>query len=94
MEISSGQTIQKIIFKLMEKVPEKRYQSAEGLLSDLNKYSRGQRDFVLGLDDKQVKLTYRTKLIGRKQELNTLKKLSDKALEGQGSICLVSGRAR
>ena len=85
--------LEKISLKLLEKEPEKRYQSAAGLLSDLEKYKKGQHDFVPGIDDKFIKLNYRTNLIGRDEELVKLKMLFDKALKGKGSVCLIGGEA-
>ena len=83
----------KIMLKLIEKDPEKRYQSARGLLNDLAKYKKGERNFVLGLKDKLVKLSYRTILIGRDEELNQLKTIFNDALNGKGSVCLIDGQA-
>ncbi len=85
--------INRIVLKLLEKEPEKRYQSAAGLLSDLEKYKREKTDFMIGLDDKHVKLSYRTNLIGRSDELTKLRSLYDDALNGNGRICLISGEA-
>jgi serine/threonine protein kinase/serine phosphatase RsbU (regulator of sigma subunit) len=85
--------LDRIILKLLEKEPSKRYQSAGGLLSDLVKYQKGKTDFVIGRDDASIKLNYRTNLVGRDTEFNKLKELFDNAVNGSGSVCLISGEA-
>jgi signal transduction histidine kinase/serine/threonine protein kinase len=85
--------LEQIVLKLLKKEPEQRYQTADGLQKDLVKYQRGERDFVLGLEDRISRLPYRTRLIGREKELFRLKKLVDEAHKSKGSICLVSGNA-
>jgi hypothetical protein len=79
--------------KLLLKSPEERYQSAHGLAYDLERFCRGEREFLVGEKDQKIKLTYQTKLIGRETEFETIKELYHKAQKGQGSICLVSGEA-
>jgi hypothetical protein len=82
-----------IILKLTDKEPDNRYQSANGLLGDLAKYSGGQKTFLLGLGDRFTKLTYRTGLVGREDEFNRLRTMFDGAREGQGRTCFISGEA-
>ncbi|MCX7747036.1 MAG: diguanylate cyclase [Clostridia bacterium] len=86
-------TLENIVLKLLEKEPERRYQSADGLLKDLERYMRGQENFVLGLNDGGIKLNFKTELTGRTSELEELKKAFDSALAGQGSIVFISGEA-
>lgn len=85
--------VEKIILKLLKKDPEERYQSARGLLIDLNKYLKGETSFGLGQGDSKTKLKYRTRIIGREEELRKLQKLYDRAAKGRGSFCLVCGEA-
>lgn len=67
-----------IIEKLMAKNAEDRYQSAYGLLKDLQRClneakSTGEiRDFALGESDKTAQLLIPEKLYGREQEVKTL----------------------
>ncbi len=86
-------TLGDIAMKLLEKEPEKRYQSAAGLTSDLKKFRRGKRNFALGLDEQITALNYRTNLVGREKEFSYLSRLYRNASQGEGSICLVSGEA-
>ncbi|MCX7748542.1 MAG: diguanylate cyclase [Clostridia bacterium] len=85
--------LDKVVLKLLEKEPEKRYQSVTGLISDLEKYRKGLIDFILGLDDKGIKLNYRTNLIGRAEEINKLKQMFNNTLDGKGCVCLIGGEA-
>ncbi|MCX7920853.1 MAG: diguanylate cyclase [Clostridia bacterium] len=85
--------LEAIVLKLLEKEPEKRYQSVDGLLKDIEKYKNGQETFTPGYSDKIVNLNYRTNLIGRDEELSKLKKLFDNASNSCGSICLIGGEA-
>jgi len=85
--------LEKIILKLLEKEPEKRYQSTEGLLNDLKKIKEGLLDFDLGLEDDAVKLNFKTSIIGRDEELNNLKNYFNDSSMLKGSICLIGGTA-
>ncbi len=81
--------LDKIVLKLLEKEPDDRYQRALGLLSDLRKYRSGATDFNLGMEDKALKLHYRTRLTGREKELDALAS----ALSGNGSFIFIAGEA-
>ncbi len=83
--------IAEIITKLMAKEQDLRYQSAKGLLYDLDRYLKGDKDFIIGLKDQKVKLTYQTRLVGREEEINKIKALVDKAGANEGSISLIGG---
>lgn len=85
--------LDKIVLKLLEKEPEKRYQSAQALVYDLDKYKDGLKDFEPGLEDKVIKLNFKTDLVGREEELEQLYKAFHDALDSKGSICLISGEA-
>jgi len=85
--------IEKIILKMIEKDPEKRYQSARGVIYDLNCFKRGRKNYILGLADKSVKINFKSNMVGRKNESNYLTKLYDQALEGNGNLCLISGES-
>ena len=79
--------------KLLAKDPDLRYQSAQGLLYDLERYESGEKDFPAGERDQKVKITYQTKLIGREAEISMIKELLEKACAGKGGLCLISGEA-
>ncbi len=83
--------IDKIVSKLLEKEPEYRYQTAESLLSDLEKISSGYTEFIPGENSEKIKVRYQTSLVGRKQELEHLKTLYKQSLKKQGTICLIGG---
>lgn len=85
------EVIEEMVLKLLNKEPEERYQTAKGLLADLTKFLAGEVSFMIGKEDVLKKLTYRTRLIGREEELNRLKELFEQARQGKGGVCLVSG---
>ncbi len=91
------QILDKIIMKLLNKDPENRYQTAKGLISDLQKVVSGkienEFEFELGRDDRFVRLDYHTRLIGRDNELATLKDSFASALRGNGGIVNIGGVA-
>ncbi|HEX3048434.1 MAG TPA: protein kinase [Bacillota bacterium] len=82
-----------MVMKLLMKDPDMRYQSASGLLADLDSYQHGAPDFIIGQKDPKIKLSYQTRLLGREVELAKLKRLSGEAREGKGCLCLISGEA-
>jgi serine/threonine protein kinase/AraC-like DNA-binding protein/tetratricopeptide (TPR) repeat protein len=83
--------LDRIVLKLLEKEPENRYQSARGLLADLERYLSGQQEFILGLDDRFTKLSYRTKLIGREREMQQLLTAADRLREKSGAVYFITG---
>jgi signal transduction histidine kinase len=81
-----------IITRLLEKDPERRYQSAEGLAHDL---ARGQADpdggWLLGERDFPASLVPPERLIGRASEIRLLTAALDRALLAGGPAVLVAG---
>lgn len=90
-----------ILKKLYEKNPENRYQSAKGLLHDLewcknNLASLGKTSFVPARQDYSDVFKIPQKLYGRNEETNTLISIFQKIVENQSSytdapLLLVSG---
>lgn len=85
--------LDRITLKLLEKEPEKRYQSARGLQRDLERFQQGDFTFIPGSDDQFVKLNFRTHLIGREREYGILQGAYKNVREGRGRACLVQGEA-
>ncbi|MBN1897988.1 MAG: diguanylate cyclase [Spirochaetes bacterium] len=83
--------LEDIVMKLLYKDPELRYQSAKGLLYDIERFQKGDREFVIGEKDQKIKISYQTRLVGREAELSKMQKLFNKARDSQGSICLIAG---
>lgn len=90
--------LEKIILKLLEKEPAKRYRSAQGLHADLVevkarlKVSNPSDDLILdGIVPAFSRI--RNVFVGRSAELEKLNGLFQSARRGQFSICLVSGVA-
>ncbi|MBN1899425.1 MAG: diguanylate cyclase [Spirochaetes bacterium] len=92
-QVKSGVPVvlEDMISKLLFKEPELRYQSAKGLIYDLERFEKGEKDFIVGEKDQKIKLSYQTRLVGRESELNKLKKMFNQARDSKGSICLVAG---
>ncbi|MFC1571774.1 protein kinase [Candidatus Margulisiibacteriota bacterium] len=88
--------IDQMVMKLLKKAPEERYQSAKGLLSDLNRIRqmlkrKNVEVFTLGSEDRAGKLSYLIRFIGRQVELGDL--ITDYGLskDGIGRVSLISG---
>jgi len=91
LNIDVPQVLERVTLKLLKKDPEERYQTAKGLLYDLKLYEKGERDFLLGRNDHAEKLSYRTKLIGREEEIEKLKKIYENVKSGMGGMCFIRG---
>lgn len=85
--------LEEIILKLLHKDPDLRYQSARGLLADLECFAAGEYNFDIGGKDQKIKLTYQTRLVGRDHEIRKVQNQFDNAVKGNGSICLIAGEA-
>ncbi len=90
--------LSKIIMKLLAKDPESRYQSAAGLIYDLEKVREVNRpdilhpdDFTLGKKDFPGKLHIPEKLYGREKEIDQLLSAYTRITGGTGEMVLVSG---
>jgi serine/threonine protein kinase len=93
------QQISDIIMKLLKKNAGERYQSAGGLLHDLEECSR-QWDafgrinaFPLARHDISDRLNVGQKLYGRENEINSLLEAYDRVAKGGREVFLVSGSA-
>jgi predicted ATPase len=85
-----------IIMRLLEKEPDRRYQSAEGLAHDLSHLrellTRGESSsFPLGQHDFPLRLSAPSRLSGRTQEIEALRSAFDGAVNGHGLGILVAG---
>ncbi|HVG59831.1 MAG TPA: AAA family ATPase [Hyalangium sp.] len=86
-----------IVLKLMAKVPEERYQSAEGLKADLERLREQLRRqapavFTLGSQDFPVRFQIPQRLYGREREVNALLEAFERvAREGRPEWILVRG---
>ncbi|HET9658594.1 MAG TPA: ATP-binding protein [Kineosporiaceae bacterium] len=87
-----------IVARLLEKEPDARYGSAEGLLHDLrllrDLLSRGcEADFVPGTCDFPLRLAAPSRLVGRDREVAGLRTMLDAAIAGPGRCLLITGAA-
>jgi diguanylate cyclase (GGDEF)-like protein len=91
------ETVSAIILKLLAKMPEDRYQSAEGLLADLERcresmIQRGSVDaFPIGQSDGLAEFATPSRLYGREAEIRVLREACAKAVAGAPGLVLVSG---
>ncbi|MGK3964686.1 AAA family ATPase [Sorangium sp. So ce118] len=86
-----------VVLKLLAKNAEKRYQSAEGLLADLERCREALRrtgtiePFIAGQHDRQDLFRIHQKLYGRERDIEALTAAFERALEGSRESVLVSG---
>ncbi len=89
--------LDRIIFKLLAKDPDERYQSVFGVLKDLEKcihqyeQNRTISNFPLAAADQSGILRIPDKLYGRGEQLERLSDLIEKAAGGNSELILVSG---
>jgi predicted ATPase/signal transduction histidine kinase/tRNA A-37 threonylcarbamoyl transferase component Bud32 len=88
-----------IVMKLLEKAPERRYQSAQGLRADLARLDAALREgqgldhFELGLDDVPMTLQLPHRLYGRSVEVELLVREYRRIATGEPRFVLISGPA-
>ncbi|PRQ01252.1 Sensor histidine kinase TmoS [Enhygromyxa salina] len=86
-----------VVMKLLEKAPERRYQSARGLLADLDRIHAALTSgspteaFSLGADDVPAVLQLPHRLYGRSRETEKLAQLFRDASHGHPHCALISG---
>lgn len=90
--------VSQIILRLLEKEPERRYQSAEGLAHDLAQVRQalaheGATPPRLGEHDFPLHLSAPARLVGRDTEIDALRLAMEGAVEGRSRVVLVSGAA-
>ena len=89
--------LSKIVAKLMLKQPEKRYQSASGLLADLKQCQDNYlttgiiSEFPLGVYDRSHRITFVSKMVGRDKETEIILEEYNKVTDGAFCCLLISG---
>jgi len=88
--------ISRIIMRLLEKEPDRRYQSAAGVRHDLSRLlailnAGGSTVFPLGERDFTLRLSPPSRLVGRHAEMATLTAVLEGVVAGGGAGVLVSG---
>lgn len=96
LDPDTPQALSDIIMRLLQKEPDQRYQSAEGLAADLSelieRFTRGDaRAFRLGDHDFPQRLSPPSRLIGREPEIDTLRAAFEDALAGRRNGLLIAG---
>ena len=91
--------ISQIISKMMAKIPEERYQSAAGLLFDLNycldsiKRNGEIHGFNIASQDVSRTLQIAQGLYGRKDEVEILREILNRASGGSVEVAIISGES-
>src|SRR5690242_5813427 len=82
-----------IVMHLLEKEPDRRYQSAEGLVHDLERLRERPMpgSFRVGEHDVQLRLRPPSRLVGRDAEMATLREAFESALTGGCRAVFVGG---
>jgi hypothetical protein len=85
-----------IILRLLEKEPDRRYQSAEGVMHDLARLHQALERcesglFPLGEHDFPIRLSPPSRMVGRETEIAALKAAFERVIEGSGTGVLVVG---
>ena len=93
-----GELLSAIILHLLEKEPDRRYQTADGLLYDLHRLRDDQPDPAappppVGEHDFPVRLAPPSRLVGRDDDLAALTAAFDDAMAGRCGAVLISGAA-
>jgi diguanylate cyclase (GGDEF)-like protein len=82
-----------IIMHLLEKEPDNRYQTAEGLIHDLERVRDGIQQLQVGADDVPPRLTEPSRLVGREHEIDVLRSAFEGALAGESRGVVVGGES-
>ncbi|MEG4799790.1 ATP-binding sensor histidine kinase [Microcoleus sp. ARI1-B5] len=96
-EIKIPKAVSDLVMKLLEKTAEKRYQSAWGIIADLEEcleqlQAKGTiADFAIAQKDITDKFQIPQKLYGREREVETLLAAFERVSNGTTEIMLVSG---
>jgi PAS domain S-box-containing protein len=85
--------LEEIVFKLINKDPESRYQSADGLLYDIKRLQSKEEVFILGEKDQKKKISPYAQFEGREPELQKISSLLNIAKADNGTVCMISGEA-
>ena len=90
------EALSQIILHLLEKEPDHRYQTAEGLVYDLERMQEAQRNgktagFHAGEHDVPAWLLELSRLVGREAEVTALRTAFEAALEGRCQGVLIGG---
>ena len=80
-----------IVRKLIAKNPDERYQTAAGILADLEQCLRPEHPFTLAIKDVPPRLTVSDKLIGRDEELQRIKNAAFLAATGNKQVIYIRG---
>ena len=85
-----------IVEKLLSKDPDDRYQTARGLLEDLESFSDLNEQLLKGedvfLDSLDTRFSTRQVMVGRETEYRNLEKLCERGRRGIGALGILTGK--
>lgn len=90
-------TLSNITMKLMEKIPDDRYQSTYGILADIHQCrlqyqnSGSISSFALGSEDLPEQIHISQKLFGRENEFSQMVEIFERIRNGSAELLLISG---
>ena len=83
--------LSEIIMHTLEKEPDNRYQTADGLVHDLKRVLDGEQHFRIGEHDAPLRLTEPSRLVGRDHEIEVLRSSFERVRAGECRGIVVSG---
>jgi len=97
LHVTIPRTVSRIILLMLEKTPEARYQSAQGLVADLRRCHKelnadgAVSDFTPGSDDRSSLFSIPEQLFGRKHEKQILEQALQGIIAGSQATILITG---
>ena len=85
--------LEKVILKLMDKEPSRRYQNARALIADIGAISRGVSDFQPAQWERWQRLDFTSSFVGREKELRRLCEKHNESRNGLVRLCIIRGKA-
>lgn len=85
--------VSEMVLRLLAKDPEQRYQSADELITDIDRYFHTSPDHTVSTDKTSIlqNMENRSKIVSRKNELAQIRNLYTRALKNEGHFCIVRG---
>lgn len=91
MPLLVPEDISGVVMKLLAKSPNMRYQTANSLLFDIERFLEGERGFLTINAKEDFVIAEQTRLVGREKELSQLHDYYSNTRKGRGSVCFISG---
>ncbi|MBO4415992.1 MAG: diguanylate cyclase, partial [Lachnospiraceae bacterium] len=85
--------VSELVLRLLAKDPDQRYQSADELITDIDRYFHDSPSDFMSADRNSIlqNMENRSKVVSRKNELAQIRNLYTRALKSEGHFCIVRG---